>query len=448
MQRNLTTRRNFLRGAGLGPAALTLGAAPARKTGNERPNIVLIMADDLGYETLGCYGGSSYRTPNLDRLAHRGVRFTHAYAQPLCTPTRVQLMTGKYNFRNWKAFGVLDPKERTFGHVMREAGYKTCIAGKWQLYSYNPPDFEPEWRGKGMRAEDSGFDEYCLWHAEHTEDKGSRYADPVVLQNGKYRDDLKGKYGPDVYAAYITDFMERCAREPFFVYYPMCLTHAPFVPTPRSKNWKTGDRLKADPGYFGDMVEYMDAVAGRIVDKVDKLGLLERTLILFFGDNGSPREIRSHLGERVVQGGKGFTTDAGTRVPLIAYWKDVTPAGRVLEDLIDSTDFFPTVAAAGGAPLPRSEIIDGRSFLPQLRGETGNPREWVFFHYDPRPGWDKRQYSLKRFARGRRYKLYSDGRLFDVPGDVLEQNPIRPGAGVPEAERARRRLQAVLDSLK
>ena len=146
----LINRRNFLTVAGA--AAI----APAQTS---KPNVLLILADDLGYECLGCYGGTSYRTPNLDRMAAKGVRFNHGYAQPLCTPTRVQLMTGLYNNRNWKAFGVMDPKAITFGHRMSKAGYRTIMAGKWQMYSYNPPDFEPEWRGKGMLAKDAGFEE-------------------------------------------------------------------------------------------------------------------------------------------------------------------------------------------------------------------------------------------------------------------------------------------------
>ena len=135
-----------------------------------KQNIILILADDLGFECLGCYGGKSYNTPNLDAMAASGTQFTHAYALPLCTPTRTQIMTGKYNFRNWKAFGILDPNEKTFGHYMQHAGYKTCITGKWQLWSYNPPSFEPEWRGQGMLPENAGFDEVLLWHAGHTED--------------------------------------------------------------------------------------------------------------------------------------------------------------------------------------------------------------------------------------------------------------------------------------
>merc|ERR1712096_220554 len=153
-----------------------------------------------------------------------GTRFTHAYTLPLCTPTRVQIMTGKYNFRNWKSFGILDPNEKTFGHYMQYAGYKTCITGKWQLWSYNPPNFEPEWRGQGMLPENAGFDEYFLWHAGHTEDKGSRYAGPVILDNNGLRQDTEGKYGPDLYTEYLLDFAKRHQDQPFFIYYPMALT--------------------------------------------------------------------------------------------------------------------------------------------------------------------------------------------------------------------------------
>ncbi len=458
MPNTSSSRRNFLRTLASASASLPLMRCGAGGTGStnqsatnaaeQKPNVVLIMSDDLGYECLGCYGGTSYKTPNLDRLAATGLRFNHAYSQPLCTPTRVQLMTGQYNFRNWKAFGVLDPSEKTFGHMMQDAGYKTCISGKWQLYSYNPPDFEPEWRGKGMRPEDAGFDEYCLWHAEHTEDKGSRYAEPVVLENGNYREDLDGKYGPDVYTDFITGFMDRHRDQPFFVYYPMALTHGPFNPTPHSEDWEGGDRLNSDTKYFGDMVEYMDVVVGRIVDKIDQLGLRERTLILFYSDNGSPRQVQSNIGDQVIQGGKGLPTDAGTRVPLIANWKGTTPAGSVTGDLIDSTDFLPTIAEMSGAALLKDVTIDGRSFLPQLQGEKGNPREWILVHHDPRPGVNKEAYTkLERFARNQRYKLYDDGRLFDVPNEVLEEHPILPAQESAEAKQARGRLQKVLDTL-
>lgn len=432
-------RRGFLRQSALAMAGAALGYGQSSR----RPNIILILADDLGYECLGCNGGTSYKTPHLDALAASGIRWTHAYAQPLCAPTRLQLMTGQYNFRNYEAFGILHPKEKTFGHLMKQAGYRTCLAGKWQLFSYNPPDYDPKWRGKGMLAKDSGFDEYCVWHGEHTEDKGSRYADPTLLQNGELRK-VKGGYGEDVFVSFIADFIGKRSDQPFFVYYPMVLTHDPFVPTPRSAEWKSDDRLKANPRLFADMVEYMDESVGRLVSHLDKLGLRDNTLILFFSDNGSPRVIESRMGDRVIRGGKGTTTDAGTHVPMIANWRGTAPAGKVFDDLVDSTDFAPTLANAAGVKF----TCDGRSFFPRLRGEKGNPREWIYSWYDPRPGWDKDEYTLKIFARDRRFKLYSTGELFDVAADPDEQQAISPQDQSSAAGSARARLKKVLEGMK
>ena len=162
----------------------------------KQPNVLLIMADDIGIEGFGCYGGTSYETPQIDKLAKGGMRFTHAYSQPLCTPTRVQIMTGRYNHRNWSYFGILDPEEKTFGHMMKESGYKTCISGKWQLQSYDPPDFPnaERRRGQGMKVTQAGFDEHCLFHSWHTEKKGSRYAGPTYFKNGKLVTERKNKY--------------------------------------------------------------------------------------------------------------------------------------------------------------------------------------------------------------------------------------------------------------
>lgn len=437
----ISSRRAFLKSA---CTAAFASALPAQQP--KRPNIVLILADDMGQECLGCYGGMDYATPNLDALAKGGIRFTHAYAQPLCTPTRMQLMTGQYNFRNWKAFGVMDPDERTFGHIMKTEGYKTCIAGKWQLYSYNPPDFEAEWRGKGKQAKDAGFDEYCLWHAWQTEDKGSRYADPTFDENGILKT-FKGKYGEDVFSYYINNFMERHRNQPFFVYYPMVLTHPPYMPTPRSDEWASGDRLKADPKHYGAMVEYMDEVVGRVLATLDRLGLREQTLVLFYSDNGTPQGIKTRTKIGVVEGGKGLTTDAGMHVPLIADWQGVTPRGVVLDDLVDSTDFLPTMLEAVKARYASRLKLDGHSFLPQLRGEEGKPREWIYSHYDPQPGHDKEHFKLTKFARDQRYKLYSDGRFFDVGKDVLEQHPLKKNEGGKEAARVRKKLQRVIDEM-
>ena len=191
----------------------------------------------------------------------------------------------------------------------------------------------------------------------------------------------------------------------------------------------------------------MDTVIGRIVDKLDELGLRENTLLLFLGDNGSPREITSRLGEMEIQGGKGYTTDAGTRVPFVANWKGTAPDGAACDDLVDCSDFLPTMMDLASAPLPEDEVIDGRSFLPQLRGEPGNPREWIFAHHDPLPGHGKDGYYLQRWAQDQRWKLYDDGRLFDVRADVLEAHPIPSGAGGSDTEAARRKLQPILDRM-
>lgn len=418
---------------------------------DERPNIILIMADDLGVEGLGCYGGTSYKTPALDRLAGQGVRFTHAYAQPLCTNTRAQLMTGLYNNRNWLYFGVLDPKAKTIGHYLQNAGYSTCIAGKWQLQSYDPPSYPGSHlrRGKGMRVSDAGFDEYSLFHSWHTEDKGSRYAAPTIYENGKLLKALKGKYGPDHWVEFINDFIKRKKDDdkPFFVYYAMALPHRPFVPTPDSASWSDkAARSKEDTRHFPDMVEYMDKCVGRVIKQVDDLGLGKKTLVIFYSDNGTHQKITSKTKSGPVVGGKGRTTDAGTHVPLIVRWtKKIKPG--LNENLVDSTDFLPTVMEAAHQPIPRKTNLDGISFYSQLFGKSDRIRPWVFCHYDPRPGWDKDQFRKIRFARDKRYKLYGDGKLFDVSNDKREQKPIL-AEDETEAERnARQHLAVVLKEM-
>ena len=428
-----------------------LRAQTQRSESAERPNIVLILADDLGYETVGCYGGTSYPTPNIDRLAREGIRFDHAYAMPLCTNTRIQLMTGLYNNRNWKSFGILDPQADTFSHMLQRAGYKTCIAGKWQLTSYDPPDFPGARlrRNTGMRVQDAGYHEYSLWHTGHTEAKGSRYADPVIYQNGQFRSDTEGKYGPDLWVEFISNFMTRHRDEPFFVYYPMALPHNPMNPTPDSPEWADRARRDSDETPFAaDMIRYTDKLLGKLVDKTKSLGIAEKTLIIFYSDNGTNNRVASMMGDRRVRGGKSYGTDLGIRVPMIAYWKGTTPKGKVCKDLIDSVDFLPTILDVAGAYDEIHSEIDGLSFAPVIKGTGSGRRETVYIHQDPRPGWDKDRFRLIRLARDREYKLFEDGRLFCTRDDPFERSPLFVNQDQEEAHAARVKLQRVLDSMR
>jgi len=412
-------------------------------------NIVLIMADDIGIECFGSYGGTSYKTPNIDRLASTGLRFTHAYSQPLCTPTRLEIMTGRENHRNWMYFGIMPPKEKTFGHMMQGFGYKTCMVGKWQLQSYDPPDFPnaDERRGKGMHPKDAGFDSYALFHSLHTEDKGSRYADPTYLSDGELQKELKGQYGEDLSVDFLLKFMGKNRDEKMFLYYPMALPHWPMNPTPSSEAWKDSSRrLEADEKYFPDMVEYMDTIVGRFVDGVEKLGLRDDTLILFYSDNGTDQRIYSRFKGKKVRGGKNRTTQTGIRVPLIANWPNGIESG-LNSDLVESSDFLPTLAALAGKKVPSDWQIDGMSFEPQLFGDKGPVRDWAFFWYDPRPGWDKEKFSRSIFALDHDYKLFSDGRMYEISGVDLREEQLDLSKLTPEAEVARRKLKGAITKM-
>ena len=397
-------------------------------------NIILILADDLGYETLGAYGGTSYKTPALDKLAANGVRFDKCFVQPLCTPTRVQLMTGIYNVRNYINFGNMDRQATTFGNLFQQAGYGTCIAGKWQLG-----------RDPGLPKK-FGFDEYCLWqHLRRPE----RYKNPGLEINGFPYDWTNGAYGPDLVSNYALDFIRRKKDGPFFLYYPMMLTHAPDVPTPDSPDYneKTNRPAKGPDGvnvHFADMVAYMDKLVGKLLARLDELGLRENTLVLFVGDNGTGLGVASRLGGRTVIGGKGLTTDAGMHVPLIASWPAKMRGGRACSDLVDSTDFLPTICEAARIPVPTGLQIDGRSFLPQIRGEKGRPREWIY-------SWYSREGVLaqaRECAFTARFKLYRSGEFFDLIQDPEEKKPLTVAALDGDAAKAAKLFRATLDQYR
>ena len=436
---------------------------------SKQPNIVLIMSDDLGYEVIGANGGSSYKTPYIDSMAQQGMRFENAHVMPLCTPTRLSMMTGKYNFRNYLGFGLIRPDEVTFGHLLTDAGYNTCISGKWQLYSYNPPDQHPEERSSGQKIEDAGFDEFCVWHPHHTEEKGSRYKNPVIYENGEFRTDTKDKYGEDIFCDYIIDFLERKKddEKPFFVYWPMAATHKPHEPTPDSPEWDSFDppsnrsigaktwadledgSWEDDPKFYRGMVEYHDKVIGRLLNYLENQGLQEDTLVVYLGDNGSPADVCSMMHQHnEICGGKGKTSDRGTHVPLICLMPGTIPSKTVQTDLIEATDFLPTIFEAAGLNFPEGYVIDGRSFYPQLKGEKGNPRDWMFFHFEPmnrRSGLnDLRQI---RFIRDHKWKLYETGELYDLEADWDEDIPIYEVEDSKSQSEARNRLNPIFSQM-
>jgi len=204
--------------------------------------------------------------------------------------------------------------------------------------------------------------------------------------------------------------------------------------------------LKIPVNGYESMVTHMDTCVGRILDALKDAGVADNTVVLFTGDNGTDGSLRSTLGDKVIRGGKGYTRDHGTHVPLLVTGPGI-PAGQVCGDLIDFSDFMPTIAAITGAKLPADRTLDGRSFWPQCQGHVGTPREWLFNYYYPRPYEmpydDKYRHSETRWVRDHRYKLYGDGRLFDTADDVLEKRPVPKGT-LPEI---RKKLQAILDRM-
>ncbi|MEL7531883.1 MAG: DUF6807 family protein [Bacteroidota bacterium] len=400
----------------------------------ERPNIVLIMADDLGFETLTVNGGESYQTPNLDQMAREGMRFTHCYATPLCTPSRVQLMTGKYNDRNYFAFGQLDSSENTFADYLQQSGYRTAVAGKWQLYGNQK---QREISGRiGSLPPQAGFDEYCLWQL--TERTGPRFKDPHLNINGK-DEVLEGDYGPDVFVDFLQAFMQAADERPYLSYFPMALTHDPFRPTPDNKIEYAIDSLhqKNEAKYFAENVAYMDKMVGKLLDQIRDRQ--ENTLVLFIGDNGTDRDVSSRWRGEEIKGQKAYPLKDGTHVPMIAWWPEQIAAGQLNDNLIDFSDFLPTLLAAARLNSPDDPELDGLSFYPQLLGQADSVRPYIYCHYAPR--WGK--FADARWVQDKQWKLYADGRFYDIAQDPMEEVLLSENA----SNRAiKASFQAVLDS--
>lgn len=395
-----------------------------------RPNIILIMVDDFGHECVESYGGESYETPQLSRMASEGAQFNHAHSQNICTPSRVQIMTGKYNVRNYTRFANLDHSEYTFGNALRKAGYATCIAGKWQL------------GGSAQTIKNLGFDEHCLWRINGANDE--RYVSPTLLTNGK-SEVFPGLYGPRLQQDFVASFIQRNKSNPFFVYYPMTLPHYPFQPTPDSDDWDpTRDPYFNDTLYFKDMVSYLDKLVGELIDLLIEEGIEENTLLIFTSDNGTDHRIHSLQNGLSIAGAKGKMTQDATHVPFLVRWPAVVYKNTQINGLIDFSDIFATLMDAADIDnlnqLEKNQR-DGYSFLPLLTGAKKEIRDHSFCWYMERTDMT----DIKSFIQNKDYKLHNDGRFINKSADRFEQEPIAVSTLLEEQKKLKAKFKTKMD---
>lgn len=410
-------------------------SASAKATADRqgRPNILLIMVDDLGAEALPCYGNTMFTTPNLDKLAQEGARFDNAYASPVCTPTRAMLLTGLYPNRT----GVLErfgknPTNRlpahlkTFGNLFQSAGYATAIAGKWHLGNFQThPDLPKA----------HGFDEHCMWVHRLNGKRRSRYFAPYNFENGEFRKHGKAVYGPDYYSDFLVDFMKRNKDKPFLAYFPMALIHGPMHEPPGLKELaesKFPSGLSKRERLAGHMVTYMDAIVGKLLATLEEIGVADNTLVIFTGDNGCSKHLVCRLGEFRLRGGKRTMNEAGTRVPFIAKWPGTIPPGT-RDQIFSLVDMLPTLAAV--ADIPLNHTVDGMDLSHNLFDAPGTDRGYCFMAFEG-GCW---------MVRDDRFRLHEDGRFYEVP---VGKNETRYNMEILDPDlyaESRERLQKQLD---
>lgn len=426
-------------------------------------NVVVVLLDNFGQEWIGCYGSESGKTPNIDRLAAEGVRAEHCYTPPVCGPSRVVLLTGRYPFRTGYTLhhdaglyggGGLDPvRDLIFPNVFHQAGFATGVFGKWQINDlYAEPDV----------LKRHGFDTHVVWPdaldvakmddakwavwkkaiAEHDVAttqamlplSESRYWDPVVLGDGT-REVLTGRYGPDVFQEAAFNFLKTNRDRPFLLYCPMVLTHGqslnePVVPTPANR-----DANRPHETIYAEMVAYADKLVGDLVAELERLDLRKNTIVVVATDNGTESRLVARKNGRDVHGGLYSLTEAGIDVGLLFNCPAVIPGGRTIP-LTDFTDIYPTVCEFAGLSMPTGRVFDGRSLAPYLKGAALQPpRDHIFC-----------QYHKRRTVRDERFKLYNTGELYDVAADPSETVNLATSAEAPIVA-ARQKLQGFLDQL-
>ena len=390
-------------------------------------NVVLIFCDDLGYGDLGCYGSKVNRTPNIDRLAAQGRRFTDFYSSsPVCTPSRASLMTGCYPRRvgmhedatgHWvlipRSRRGLNPEEVTMPEMLKAAGYATACIGKWHLGD-QPPHLPTA----------HGFDTYFGIPYSNDMQQAGRGDPPLPLVRQSHVIEAPADQSKltQQYTRQAVEFIEKNREQPFFLYLPHTFPHLPLF---ASKQFHG----KSNNGRYGDCVEEIDWSTGQILDCLTRLGLNDQTLVIFTSDNGSNG--RNGGSNAPLAGNKGSTMEGGMRVPMVARLPGVIPAGSVCTELATTMDLLPTLSALSGAKLPE-KLIDGRDIANLLRGEPDakSPHE-VFYYYRRRQlqaiRWGHWKWHLpleKTFPRWNDPSVTGKGRpgkLIDLKSDLREQ---------------------------
>ncbi len=416
------------------------------KTGiSTKPNIILIIGDDVGFEIPNYTGGESYSTPSLNFMASRGIQFNYAFCHPDGFPSRIAAYTGKYNFRNYISWGILPPGGQNISNMLHDAGYATCFVGKWQN------------GGGDQGVKDAGFDKYRIFlpfTSPSNQYKG-RYKSPILYENGDYLPDsiTAGRYSEDMNVEYLDTFIDENQNKPFFAVYSMPLIQKPWVPTPDDPeyaDWNPKfDEANQDIKYFPSMVKYMDKKIGQIIKHLDAKGLRNNTLIIFTTDNATNIDIYSMWRGELLRGRKNRTTLWGTRIPLVAYWPRGIAPGQSTNTLVDFTDFLPTFANVAKIPVPTNYgTLDGVSFFDNLTGQNGIDRTWSFCQWDNNPNDDK---PMIRYINDTIYKLYDEpplySRFYNMQVDNLELHPIHANKQTDAEKQIRQNFIDVLQTM-
>jgi len=396
------TRRSFLQALGFGTAALAVpGVLRAGVSKKPKPNIIFILADDLGYGDLGCYGQQKILTPNIDKMASEGMRFTQAYAGScVCAPSRCSLITGKHNGHNRIRDNLphniwLRPDDFTVAELLKQAGYKTGAIGKWSLGnpgSWGVPNYQGFDYWYGQLSQDLAIDYYPshLWENDEID-----ILQKLVMVNdvGIMKGNRGGKrvfYTDDVYTEKALDFIERNKEQQFFVYLAYAVPHYSDQPkdspdhfmVPSDEPYSNRRWPQAAKNYAA-MITRLDGYVGRVMGLLKKLGIEENTIIFLSSDNGAYQssEIpRKHFGSNgILKGGKRDFYEGGIRVPFIARWPGKIAPCRVNDHIFAFWDFMPTAAELSGLPIP--EDTDGISILPTLLAKEQESHEHLYWDY-------------------------------------------------------------------